>query len=242
MVCQTATLRNEEPGALDFRRAAAIAYSAIVISMLAWLAVPCAASGIRADSIFLSRNVPAIWDQGATIADLDGDGRPDLAVVRELSTNLQGSRYRIELHLTSRSRPSSFSVAAETGGLHVAARDIDGDRDLDLIITGARSHRPVGVWINDSHGQFDPADPRAYPPSTWTEASNSVSHVPLRSLRPTAAQTGRSAVASLAGSHAGSKPQPRWNASLADSIFSSPAVGRARPRAPPSRISFQLAI
>jgi hypothetical protein len=78
-------------------------------------------------------------------------------------------RYKIELTLSSRVGPSSFTVSAEEGGLRIIPRDVDGDGDLDLVITSARSFTPVGVWINDGHGGFTQGDATAYSRSFWTE-------------------------------------------------------------------------
>ena len=109
---------------------------------------------------------PLFCDQGCAIADLDGDGRPDLAIARVEGWGPSGYRYRIDLNLTTHARPSSFSVFAERGGLSIIPRDVNGDWDLDLIITSAWSLTPVGVWINDGHGGFNPTDSAAYPQST----------------------------------------------------------------------------
>ena len=111
-----------------------------------------------------------MWYQGATLADLDGDGRPDLAIVRELGSSPRGFQYQVELHLTSRIGRSFFQVSAASGGLRLIPRDVDGDHDLDLVITDVWSRSPVGVWINDGHASFTKGDSAAYPPSTWTEA------------------------------------------------------------------------
>jgi hypothetical protein len=112
---------------------------------------------------------PPFCDQGCAIADLDGDGRPDLAIARVEGWGPSGYRYRIDLDLTTRVVPSSFSVFAERGGLSIIPRDVNGDWEPDLIITSAWSFTPVGVWINDGHGGFIPTDSAAYPQSTWGE-------------------------------------------------------------------------
>jgi hypothetical protein len=102
---------------------------------------------------------PSFCDEGCAIADLDGDGRPDLAVAKLAGWAPSGFRYRIDLDLTSRAGRSSFSVFAQRGGLRIIPRDVNGDWELDLIITSARSFTPIGVWINDGHGGFVRSDP-----------------------------------------------------------------------------------
>ncbi len=102
---------------------------------------------------------PTFCDQGCAVADLDGDGRPDLAVAKLEGRGPGGFRYRIDLDLTSRSGPSSFSVLAQRGGLIITPRDVNGDWQPDLIITSGWSFTPIGVWINDGHGEFARNDP-----------------------------------------------------------------------------------
>ena len=111
----------------------------------------------------------ALWDQGGAIADLDGDGRADLALVRKDGWGRKGIEYRIDFQLSAGGKSRSISVSAEEGGLQIAARDVDADGDLDLVVTSAKSSAVVGVWINDGHGLFTPSDPATYARSIWTE-------------------------------------------------------------------------
>ena len=122
-------------------------------------------------------------DQGCAIADLDGDGRPDLAMVRAEGWGSNGFQYRIVLDLTTRVGLSSFSVYAQRGGLRIIPRDVDGDWDLDLIITSAWSLTPVGVWINDGHGEFTRSESAAYPQSIWIEGPRIFSHTPQETFQ-----------------------------------------------------------
>jgi len=92
-----------------------------------------------------------------TVADFDGDGHPDILTARpELAG--AGFRHRIEIQLSSGAgRTVSFAVEGVQPGLQVAARDVDGDHEIDLVFTTAVSHQPVGVWINNGAGVFAPS-------------------------------------------------------------------------------------
>jgi hypothetical protein len=115
---------------------------------------------------------PTFCDQGCAVADLDGDGRPDLAVARLEGWGPGGFRYRIDLDLTSRAGPTSFNVLAQRGGLLITPRDVNGDWELDLIITSAWTFTPIGVWINDGHGGFVRKDPAFDPRRSRCESSS----------------------------------------------------------------------
>jgi hypothetical protein len=100
------------------------------------------------------------------IADFDGDRKPDLATVDLDGFDAPNARYSIRFQLTG-GRGQSIGVAAPFGGLHVAARDVNGDNALDLIISTAWLHRPVAILLNDGHGRFTVASPAAFPATVW---------------------------------------------------------------------------
>ena len=166
----------------------------LILCALWGLSAACLASEALSPSALPLQTAPLLWDQGCVIADLDGDGRPDFAIVRAEGWDSNGLRYRIELQLTTGVSPSSFSVSAEKGGLRLIPRDVDGDGDLDLVVVSAWALAPVGVWINNGHGEFTRADPTAYPRSIWTEGPIVVSYALQEALKATVPQSYRSCI------------------------------------------------
>jgi len=176
------------PRSGSFRRAA------LILCALWGLSAACLASETLLPSALPLQTTPLLGDQGGVIADLDGDGRPDFAIVRAEGWDSKGFRYRIELQLTTGVSPSSLSVSAEKGGLRLIPRDVDGDGDLDLVVMSAWALTPVGVWINNGHGEFTRGDPTAYPRSIWLEGPQVVSNTPQEGLKATVPQSYRSCI------------------------------------------------
>jgi hypothetical protein len=96
------------------------------------------------------------------IADLDGDLRPDLAYVETGRSDVSLTDYWIQLQVTTAQR-QTILVVAPTGGLEIVARDVNGDHAPDLVLTTAWLKQPVAILLNDGHGIFSQADPRAFP-------------------------------------------------------------------------------
>jgi hypothetical protein len=166
-------------------------WSILSLCALGALAAACWASEPPTPSSVQLPPTPFFCDQGCAIADLDGDGRPDLAIARAEGWGPNGFQYRIELDLTSRVGVSSFSVFAQRGGLQIIPRDVNGDWDVDLIITSAWSFTPVGVWINDGHGGFTRSDATTYPQSTWTGGPKIFSDTPRETFAATVPELSR---------------------------------------------------
>ncbi len=92
-------------------------------------------------------------------ADFDGDRQPDL-----LTGCRVGGAYRIEIQLSSDSRldTSRSLVGERQGGIVVFALDVDGDNDLDLVVTDGFSIFPKAVWLGDGKGHFEKGDPLSW--------------------------------------------------------------------------------
>jgi hypothetical protein len=95
-------------------------------------------------------------------ADLDGDQKPDLALVEMQSPRSTRTNYSIHVKL-SEGAESAIGVNAPLGGLQVAARDVNGDDTLDLIVTSNLDSRFIEVLLNDGRGNFSQAAPGDFP-------------------------------------------------------------------------------
>jgi hypothetical protein len=96
------------------------------------------------------------------VADFDGDFRPDLADVGIGRSSVSLTDYWIRFRLSAAER-QTILVVAPSGGLEIAARDVNGDHAIDLIVTTIWLRRPVAVLLNDGHGRFSRVDPAGFP-------------------------------------------------------------------------------
>lgn len=97
------------------------------------------------------------------IADFDGDVRPDLATVQAAPGNSGATTtYWIQLQLSTVGL-QSIRLVAPSGGLRIKARDVNGDRAVDLVIATAWFNQPVAILLNDGHGGFSRAEPSVFP-------------------------------------------------------------------------------
>jgi hypothetical protein len=215
-------------------------WSILMLSALWALSAACRASEARTPSTVQLPFTPFFCDQGCAIADLDGDGRPDLAIARAEGWGPSGFQYRIDLDLTTRVGLSSFSVFAQRGGLRIIPRDVNGDWDLDLIITSAWSFTPVGVWINDGHGGFIRSDPTAYPQSIWTEGPRIFSDTPHETFQAAVPESSREWPGTSEGPSLGNEPiVKRLTVLLAAATPPSGTPRRPQTRGPPFPLYLQ---
>ena len=148
----------------------------LLLFTVCWFALPASAFGATQGSSvathLLRAGTPAV-------ADLDGDHQPDLASGINTGHTSAGYSYRVDLDLSGNPDRKSFSVLSqEPNGLSIQAIDVDGDQDLDLVITSRWSMQPIGVWINDGSGSFTRGDLDQYGSRIWqTSPSVRSSHL-----------------------------------------------------------------
>jgi len=106
-----------------------------------------------------------------SIADFDGDSKPELASVQTAKSDLTRTDYWIQLQLTAAGR-QTFQIAGPIGGLQIVSRDVNGDHALDLVLTTALLRQPVAILLNDGHGNFSRVDPAAFP-EAFSESTTS---------------------------------------------------------------------
>ena len=178
------------------------------------------------------------------IADFDGDSKPDVAITR-MEARGAGYVYWLELDLsTTRTNGSPQAgagipvVASSIFGLHLTPRDVDGDHDLDIVVTAGIARQPVAVWINDGQGRFEEGDLTAYPALTWF-GDLSLSSQSAPDLAPNLCdQSQRSRLGLPFGS---SLPDPFLRADVRLVLPPAPPISRfstdrSSPRAPPSHL------
>jgi hypothetical protein len=97
-----------------------------------------------------------------SIADFDGDAKPDLASVQTGKSDSVHTDYWVQLQFSGAER-QAFQILAPVGGLQIVARDVNGDHALDLVLTTTWLRQPVAILLNDGHGTFSRVDPDAFP-------------------------------------------------------------------------------
>jgi hypothetical protein len=101
-------------------------------------------------------------DLSFSVADFDGDSRPDLATIQAGKSDSFRTNYWIQLQLSAAGR-QTFQIVAPFGGLQIASRDVNGDNAPDLVLTTTWLGQPVAILLNDGHGNFSRVEPAAFP-------------------------------------------------------------------------------
>lgn len=115
-------------------------------------------------------------DLSFSIADFDGDSKPDLASVHYGTSDSTRTYYWIQLQLSAAGL-QSFQIVAPIGGLQIIPRDVNGDHALDLVLTTVWLRQPVAILLNDGNGNFSRVDPDAFP-EAFTESKPSWDSTP----------------------------------------------------------------
>lgn len=211
--------------------------AALVCRLLGLLFLVAFVAGTAAGSDIQSAPVSSVGPSlPLAIADFDGDLRPDLAGVQIGRSDVGRTDYWIQLQLSATGR-QTIRVIAPAGGLQIAARDVNGDHALDLVLTTSWFKEPVAILLNDGHGSFTRVDPTVFP-EAFTESKTSWGSLALRApdavgVPPQSRAGIFSAMARLphAGSQVGAVPALNCRFLLSAFLISHPG------RAPPSEVS-----
>lgn len=166
------------------------------------------------------------------IGDLNADGRPDYAIADRLFHRPSGFAYSLELVIAGvGSRSVTFD--APNDALTVSLRDVDHDRDLDVVVTAVLSRAVVAVWLNDGAGRFHRAPAQALPDASASDAA-ALTSAHRSDLVAAESVSSRIAHALIAvGRVFGTHHPPSAIARITPFQIAGVRIARLRPRAPP---------
>jgi hypothetical protein len=95
-------------------------------------------------------------------ADFDGDNQPDLAVGHN-----GGWGFTVQVRFRRHLPEATLTCPVSGPGIQIFSRDVDGDKDQDIIVASATSDIPLAIWLSDGKGHFRPTDPWAYLPKQF---------------------------------------------------------------------------
>ena len=111
-----------------------------------------ALAGGAAESRELNGRLNSPFVSGWTAADFNGDHTIDVARSRALARD--GAGYTQQVLVQLGDSQTSFAFRSRSAKVQLGARDIDGDKDRDIVVLEALSMVPIGVWLNDGAGNF----------------------------------------------------------------------------------------
>lgn len=168
------------------------------------------------------------------IADFNGDGQPDL-LTSTLDRWGAGCCHRVDLRIGVETQVYSSFHVSDRGGLNLFAWDVDGDHDLDLIVTNVFSNAPVGVWLNDGAGGFTETPSSAYSAAIWHSFEVSLCSTPPTTNELCALQEERPPAASWSDFPGADAPNvTRQSIVGPERAVSRLFIAPVAPRAPPS--------
>lgn len=130
---------------------------------VSWSTLTVSDEAIKPHPAFRLGDAAKPFGWATAVADFNADGKPDFAVVDHRSRSAAGYQYQLELSVSGQLvRVVTFESTLEAVTVDVS--DIDGDDDLDVLVTTPLSKTPIGVWLNDAHGHFTKADVLRFSP------------------------------------------------------------------------------
>jgi hypothetical protein len=107
-------------------------------------------------------NLGRPFHQNLAAADLDGDNKPDGAVLIESGWLAHSSLRTIELHFSGRAN-TNLSFESNQDELAISVQDVNRDGAADIIVEQAISHKRIQIWLNDGRGTFRKVNTEDYP-------------------------------------------------------------------------------
>jgi hypothetical protein len=110
----------------------------------------------------MARTAAALGSTQFAIADFDGVRQRNLALIQNASSGTPTSQYSVEFNFSA-GRKRALWFVAPSGGLQIAARDVNGDNFADLLVTSLLDSNFLVILLNDCKGNFAAAGPSDYP-------------------------------------------------------------------------------
>ncbi len=170
---------------------------------------------------------------GWVLADLNGDQVADLATARSERRESGGYAQEVRVKLGA-FQQTSFRFRSPGAKIELDSRDLDGDKDSDLVILEPLSGAPIGVWINDGTGSFHEGRLADFASQLSRERSSSRLFPPLHRTALLAISEERLQLALPAAVATATRCTLELLAPRSDLPRPAPIVSALRTRAPPT--------